>query len=390
MAAEPPRRRLVRVLFHIYLAGGIKVRPGGRNFFEITTMNRILIKITAVLLAVAAMLALGSCGSDGVFRVNGRITDFGTGNLRLVYFDNGAVQNVTATAVDGKFAIDARVSSPVMVRLYTGNGHMLAAFNAAPGDNIEGTFSLADPTAVELKGNTEAERVARFLKANADAIKSGNHDSLNAAIAAYVRDNRDRLSSGTLLANYFHIPGHEAEMSELVALVGEKVARTASLRGVGDLVRRLAVPVDSVRIEAFTVADRNGKLITVDPRTSARSLLMFTDAGSRSSDSVLALLRGVSASSTPKVRIVDISADADTAAWLESLREIAKTDSLGRLLSVSRAWTPAPYAIMGLDGIAVAGVPWFVVADSTMRVLYRGPSAASARSIALTGKAPRR
>lgn len=353
-------------------------------------MERILIKIAAWLTAVAAFLTLISCGNDGAFRINGRITDFGTGNLRLVYFDNGAVQNVTATAVDGKFAIDARAGAPVMLRLYTGNGRMLAAFNAAPGDNIEGTFRLADPTSMELKGNTDAEGVAKFLKANADAVRSGNHDSLNAAVAAYVRDNPDRYASGTLLANYFYIPGHEAEALELVERVSDNVARVASLRGISDLVRHMAVPADSVTIESFTIADSKGKMLTVDPRMSTRSLLMFTDAGSRASDSVVALLRGVSASSTPKVSVVDISADPDTAAWLASLREIAKADSLGRFPGVKRGWTPAPFAIMGLDGIAVAGMPWFVVADSTMKVLYRGPSATSASSIALTGKQPRR
>lgn len=150
------------------------------------------------------------------------------------------------------------------------------------------------------------------------------------------------------------------------------------------------MPVDSVRIESFTIADRKGQVLTVDPHTSARSLLMFTDAGSRASDSVVGMLRSVSASSTPKVNIVDISADPDTAAWLASLREIAKTDSLGRFPGVKRGWTAAPFAIMGLDDIAVAGMPWFVVTDSTMRVLYRGPSAKSAGSIALTGKKRRR
>lgn len=70
-------------------------------------MDRILIKIAAWLTAVAALLTFTSCGNDGAFRINGEITDFGTGNLRLIYFDNGAVQNVIATAVDGKFAVDA-------------------------------------------------------------------------------------------------------------------------------------------------------------------------------------------------------------------------------------------------------------------------------------------
>ena len=46
-------------------------------------MDRILIKIAAWLTAVAALLTFTSCGNDGAFRINGKITDFGTGNLRL-------------------------------------------------------------------------------------------------------------------------------------------------------------------------------------------------------------------------------------------------------------------------------------------------------------------
>jgi len=67
--------------------------PDKETFSEISEMDRILIKIAAWLTGVAALLTFPSCGNDGAFRINGKITDFGTGNLRLIYFDNGAVQN---------------------------------------------------------------------------------------------------------------------------------------------------------------------------------------------------------------------------------------------------------------------------------------------------------
>ena len=341
-------------------------------------------KWVGIIVPFLLAVIISGCGSDGSFRLNGKIEGFGTGNLRVVYFDKGAVQNMTATAVDGKFAVDARVSSPVMVRLYTGNGRLLGAFNASAGDNLEGKFSTESVAGMEISGNDDSERVSKFLKANADAITCGNHNSLNAAIADYVTNNPHRHASGTLLSTYFYVPGNEAKVVELVELLSDDVVKTASLRGLSDLTRSLAQPTDSILFEAFTVVDRKGNQLEINPKKTERTLVVFSNKDSRISDSIQQLTRELGKAERPKVKIFDISADADTAIWLESLRNIQKVDSLKSCLDkVQQGWTPNPYGIMGLEDITIARIPWFIVADSTSRVLYLGSSAAEAEKFTL-------
>lgn len=344
-----------------------------------------LIKFTSSLFAALLLLIVAACGGGSeTFRLNGHIEGFGTGNLRVVYFDRGAIQNVTATAVDGNFGVDARASSPVMIRLYTGNGRLLGAFNASPGDKIEASFNIADAADTQLTGNDDAERLSAFLKANAESFATGNRPALNKAIASYVSQNPNRNVSGTLMASYYYLPGYEAEASKLIEQLNEKVRRTASLQGLTDIAR-LSTKADSARIESFTAADTKGHSTTIAPTDAAFTLLLFTDASARKSDSIAALMQHFSKSDSPATRIVDISIDADTAAWLSSLREITETDSLSTtersvLKGVKRLWAPSPYSIMGLDAIAVCRTPWFVVADSTSRVLYSGTSTSAARA----------
>lgn len=338
----------------------------------------------SILFSTLLSVLFCGCGNDSSFRLNGEIDGFGTGNLRVVYFDKGAVQNVTAIAVDGKFAVDARVSGPVMARLYTGSGRMLAAFNAQPGDNLEGKFFTREGSVFTLSGNDDANRVAEFLKANQDALASGNHASLNASIADYVSNNKNRRAAGTLLASYFYLPGNEAKAIELIALLNKDVAKTSSLQGLADFVSPMAVPSDSLLFESFSVADRKGKLLEIDPANASRTILLFSDSDSRMSDSITDILEELAKTNRPTLQIFDISTDTDTASWQQSLRDISATDSLKSTdKKVLHGWAPNPYSIMGMETIPVGASPWFVVADSTRRVLYRGPKASEAKKIIL-------
>ena len=116
--------------------------------------------------------------------------------------------------------------------------------------------------------------------------------------------------------------------------------------------------------------------------------MMITKADTRRSDSVTATLgRLASMAKNGKLQVIDISADADTAAWRTSLRDMEKADSAGykKQRFVKRGWSPSPYSIYGLEEVPVAATPWFVVADSAGHVLYRG-SALSRASNAVTRK----
>ena len=176
-----------------------------------------------MLCMAAVMAALSSCGNDGTFRINGQIENYGTGNLRVVYYTNGAVQSVVAPAIDGKFSMTGRLDRPTLARIYTGNGAVVGRFTVKPGETIEAGFDITDPTVMKFNGNDDAERLAKFITENAESIKNGDMGSLNDAIGKYVRDNPKRLVSGVLMADYFNFRGNEPIATELIGLLSEEV-----------------------------------------------------------------------------------------------------------------------------------------------------------------------
>ena len=351
-------------------------------------MTKILKHIFHVIVAVLVALAgifLTSCGSDGSFRINGEIEGYGTGNLRVVYMYKGTLQNVTATAIDGKFSMSGRATEPVLARLYTGNGRFVGALIADEGETIDARFNLTQPSAVSYDGNKDSERLATFLHDNAEALDNGNHTALNRAIAEYVRANSGQYTSGALMAAYFHAPGHEAEAMELITLLSDDVNAATSLRGLADMLLPLTHPADSSNVARFQVFLTSDSALTINPAKAPLSLIMITKADTRRSDSVTATIgRLAPIAKGGKLQVIDISADADTAAGRTSLRDMQKADSTNYVKQqfVKRGWAPSPYSIYGFEQVPVAAIPWFVVADSAGRVLYLGSALSKAADAA--------
>ena len=211
------------------------------------------LRAAAWIAALLVMLTLESCGSDSTFRINGKIENFGTGNLRVVYYADGAVQSVVAPAIDGKFSMTGRLQRPTLARIYTGNGIPVGRFAVRPGETIEAEFDIADPAKMKFTGNDDSKRLADFIGKNAALLSADDPSALNEAIARYVADNSHRLVSGILMSDYFDMRGHEAQARELMALLSDEVVTAASLHGLADLTRQLAVPADSLRLEPFTL-----------------------------------------------------------------------------------------------------------------------------------------
>ena len=95
-------------------------------------------KFISAMAAMAAAIILVACGADKEFRIDGRIDGFGTGNLRLVYYNGEGVQSMAATAVDGRFMVTGRLNKPAMMRIYTNNGVVVGASGHRTGRNRKG------------------------------------------------------------------------------------------------------------------------------------------------------------------------------------------------------------------------------------------------------------
>ena len=114
------------------------------------------------------------------------------------------------------------------------------------------------------------------------------------------------------------------------------------------------------------VSDRGRGHDSLSVRKDPRTLLIFSDEHSRRSDSVSNLVKTLSARAG--VRLADISFDGDTVTWRRSIGDAGDASML-RFWAQGAASTP---------GIAPLRLPFFVVCDSTARILYRGSSSSAA------------
>lgn len=329
-------------------------------------------------MAVWALVVLAACGADKEFRIDGRVDGFGTGNLRIVYYNGEGVQSIAATAVDGRFMVTGKLSRPAMMRVYTNNGAVVGRLIIEPGETVGAVFNLTDPMNIKLDGNDDSRRYAKFITGNADLIRSGNRSAINAAVDKYVSANPQRAVSGLLIADYYDSNGYEERAMELINMLGREARNTAALDGLRDMLQVLSYPMDSLALSPMRLFGEGDSLSPIDPARAALTVISLTTADNRSADSIdaaLSLIRN--GKYKRKVQFADISCDLDTAAWKQSLRQLS--DSGRTAEDIQRFWTPSAYNIAAFEKMPVRRVPWFIVADSTGRVLYRGSSVAAAR-----------
>ncbi len=343
-------------------------------------MNRIT-RFLALISVAVALAIVSACSKGDTFRINGILDGFGTGNLRLVYTSADAVQSVTATAVDGKFMALGHTENPTIVRIYTASGNVIGRFIIEPGETLDLHLNLTDPSHMEADGNSDTEKLAGFLADNAKALRTHNATVLNTAIDAYVRKNPAQYLSGLLLTDYYTPQGSESEALSLLASLDAKVTRRLSLAAYRDMLTTLATPLDSLSLPSVMRLFGNSDTIdNVNLRSADYFLIMLTYSHQRASDSILAAVDSLTARHTAhNLRIIDISADLDTAIWHTSLKEL--TDSGKHSSAISSYWSPAVFSIPELDGIPVARMPWFIAADSTGTVVYNGPSVTAASRV---------
>lgn len=340
-------------------------------------MFRILKKTIAAVLAVAmqlvaALVGLASCGSEPEFRVRGEVDGLGTQNLRVTLYRGEAVQQQSAQAIDGKFSFEAKAEEPVAGEIYTNAGVLMARFIADRGDNLNLKFSATDPTLFEAEGNGATEELAEFIADNSEAIASNDTKARNAAVEKFVGKHAKSLASTLIISVYYTPEGNEKRLGEMLDRL-DKRAKPMWL--VEPLLQPLmeGAAADTAVVEPTRLLGAAGKVATLNPAGAKMTLIAFTDAASRGTDSVAALLEKLSAERVDAtLRLAEVSFDPDTATWQRSLRDKPAPGRVKNYWAIGGAATP------GIERLAVGRVPYFVLVDSAGSVMLRTPSATAA------------
>lgn len=324
--------------------------------------------VAAVLQLVVALVGLVSCNSEPEFRVRGEINGLGTQNLRVTLYSGNGVRQQSAQAIDGKFQFQAKTEGPVAGELYTNAGVLIARFIANRGDNLALKLSATDPAIYEADGNAACEELAEFIVGNAEIIAGNNQRLLNDAVERFVGKHAKSLASGVVISAYYDPLGDEKRLGEMIDRLDRKAKPMWLVRSMEQPMVQAAM-ADTAKIAPLRLFAYDGdRGAALSPKGSKMLLMAFTDAASRRSDSVANLIAKLANEREEgSLRIADISFDPDTATWKGSLREHPAPERVGSYWAVGGAATP------GVIDLAIGGLPYFVLVDSTGTVMTRTP-----------------
>lgn len=328
-----------------------------------------------VLSVVVVLLSLGlwGCGGGETFTLAGTVEGLGTQPVKVVYEADGRLQSATVTAIDGKFRYEGVAREPAMVSLFGINNRLIGRAYAANGETVEGEWSIDSPCKVRLKGNGVSERWGRFLTENADSLCGGDAVAANRIVARYIGSHRDDVLSSILLMTAFDASGDAMQADSLMRLLSPEARPDGLTAGYRRMLAAAGADALAQRIMPITLTDTAGDALYYNAGRQSVSLLCFTGttADAALTSRMLELRRDWP---EKRIGIYEMSLQPDYDAW----RGAARRDSA----TWPQGWLAGGVSHKAIDYLAIPRLPYFIVADSTSRQLYRGTSLDAAISSA--------
>ena len=235
---------------------------------------------TATVAVISILLAAGiSCTDNEQFRVNGTIEGKPTINLRAAYWADGAYRQLLTASRDGEFEFFGSSKTPAVVDIMDHEYRVIGRIYIANGQNVECTLDRSNPFNISASGNETVEKWTRFLKENADSLRSGS-GTANAIIGRYVKANPADVVSTLLMLTAFDASADPAGADSLLFSIDVSARPSSLTSGYNFLLERLITAADTINpIVYFDAA--TGKGATFRPEDSGRSMIVFSTEDSR-------------------------------------------------------------------------------------------------------------
>ena len=319
-----------------------------------------------LLISLSISLLLTSCSDGETFSVEGKVKDLGTQNMRVIYYSNG-VQLLTVPVKNDKFEFKASITQASIVEFYTSNKMLLGRAYVKPGDDIECVFQKNSPRRAEIKGNDISERWCKFLYDNIETFSRGNIQKINALVAKYISTHKNDVLSTILLITEYVTPENGEEASKLLSTITAEARPQSLIESFEALLDRGNNIKAHEKISITSYFSNSDSLITFAPHESSYSILAFSNASARQEHNIPQSMRSLRDSySENRLQIVDISFDTETLTWKKSIQPDSATWQQGWLMGGASAHS--------IERLGITRLPFYIVADSTGKQIYRGSS----------------
>ncbi|MCI9285213.1 MAG: hypothetical protein HFJ91_05375 [Muribaculaceae bacterium] len=314
-------------------------------------------------LLTGAML-LSACGGNDDFVIDCEIEGLGNRGLELMYVDRD-VKRMPFHPVDGKVRMNIPLTKPTILEIYTLDNRLLFTCLGRKSEHIKVKMNLDTPTSLVIEGQDESRDYALFVTENDSLLQNGSDRDVNGLIAKAIRANPATMASSMLLITHFRTAGYELLADSLLNTITPE-ARPVSIVGsyASLLGEFMAATVKDV-LPAISVRAASDTTVRYTPAMQSYALILVND--SRKPDSTLRRLRSLRADTRQRnIAIVELSLATDSASWKNTISADSST--------WQQAWVPGGMGSTTMKDFTVTRVPFYFVADSTGKVLYRGTS----------------
>lgn len=319
-------------------------------------------------------LTLTSCIRNE-FEISADLAASVNSTYRLIYYASDKRGGVTIESgmaiASGKAQMKGITRLPVCVFIYEGSSQRPSAlFYARRGDKIRITGPDASPFTWKIEGNEINDRLSEWRLANSSLLRGAGAETVNRAVADYVKANPSDPVSAILLGAYYDRSAKNSDFFKLLDMLEGDVAEEewVSITGRPDMTMQPLPPLKDVRLPANPVLQTAATgCDTVHLRAGKPTIFLcrvFGATGDRQAADTLKRLSRAFADSA-KRNIVELYCAADSASWRTSLRS-------DTLRGVVRVRMPREFAEPLLISAGVRQAPWIIVTDGKGRAVYSG------------------
>ncbi len=321
-----------------------------------------------ILFILASLLLMVSCNSD-YFTIKGELEGVGTQNIRVLYLtDDERVESEWVTVTDGRFEFTGSNYDWTIVYLIDNNKKIIARVAVKNGDDISIKGSLENIYGMTVEGTDENEQWSKFMNSNAKLYEQSDRKQLNAEIEKYVTDNPSEISSTLILLNdYSNISG----MMSVDSLF-KKISIDARPSGLVNNYYALSQQMDKEKskrsINSLLMYSSLDSMITFSVSKHKANLLYFWNKDDANRKDVISSLKELQKrhEESGRLQIADVLLSSDSVRWKEYLEK----DST----SWMHFWTVGGSLNRAISNLDINSSPYFIVANSLGRQLYRGNS----------------
>ncbi|MCM1450984.1 MAG: DUF4369 domain-containing protein [Clostridium sp.] len=318
---------------------------------------------------VAACL-MAACGGSDKFTISGEIVGAPSMNLYMKYYGNVSTVSSVTVANAGKFEFVGHSPKPTIVEIMDNESNTLGCLYMANGDKAKIMIDRGNPFLMRLQSGSQANAdFAAFANENAKALVGNDRGRANGLIEAFISENPQSIAGAMLMATAYDTRLNPTRADSIMRLVAERTGAGSILDGYLSTVSAFAIPAELSVIDTLRYRPRwKDTTLYFTPAGKQPTLIAFTTERESRRDSIVPALRRLDKEG--KARVLDFMLCRDTISWRSAVRWDSAT--------WQQAWAPGGVYARDVDRLAIPALPYYIVADTAGRQIYRGASISAA------------